>query len=52
MVLAYSPQIIIGCTYDEASGLFSLPPGLLPPHTPGNATSQPIDVPPAVIARE
>jgi hypothetical protein len=52
MVLAYSPQIMIGCSYDEASGLFSLPPGLLPPHTPGNATSQPIDVPPTVIARE
>jgi hypothetical protein len=51
MVLAYSPQIIVGCTYDEASGLFSTMEGLLPPHTPGNDTDTPIDVPPAVIEK-
>lgn len=51
MVLCYSPRIGVGCSYDPATGLFSTPPGVYPPHTPGNSTDQPIDVPPQVIPK-
>ena len=45
MVLAYSPQIIVGCSYDEASGLFSTAGGTLPPGSPGNSTGSPATIP-------
>jgi hypothetical protein len=51
MVLCYSPQIIAGCTYDPWTGLFTHPGGSLPPHSPGNDTDSPIDVPPSVIPK-
>jgi len=51
MVECYSPLIGVGCTYNTATGLFSTPGGVLPPHTPGNTTDDEIIVPPTIIAR-
>lgn len=49
MVQCYSPAIKNGCTYDPASGKFWTPASTIPPGTPGNSTSAPIDVPPQEI---
>jgi hypothetical protein len=51
MVDCYSPVIALGCTFDTNTQLFSTPGGTLPPHSPGNSTDNPIDIPPAVIPR-
>lgn len=51
MIHCYSTQIIPGCTYDPATELFTTMEGLIPPHTPGNDTDDPIVVPPQVILK-
>jgi hypothetical protein len=51
MVECYSPQIVIGCTYDEKTGLFTTMEGLIPVGAPGNDTQEPIIVPPTVIPK-
>lgn len=52
MVECYSPMIIIGCTYDPASGLFTMPEGLIPPGAPGNNEgTEPIIVQPYEIPK-
>ena len=51
MIECYSPLIMAGCSYDAATGLFSTPESVFPPHTPGNSTNNPITVPPSVIPR-
>ena len=51
MVGCYSSQIVVGCGYDPETGLFTTAEGLMPPHTPGNDTDDPIVVPPSVISK-
>jgi hypothetical protein len=51
MIECYSPQIIVGCTYDKRTGLFKTMEGLIPVGAPGNDTQVPIVVPPTVIPK-
>lgn len=52
MVLAYSPLVTIGCTYNSSTGLFTAPGYTLPPGVPGNQGSAlPKTVPATVIVK-
>jgi hypothetical protein len=52
MVLAYSPLVTTGCTYDPVAGLFTAPAYTIPAGAPGNhGTALPKNVAAAVIPR-
>ena len=51
MVQSYDPRITIGCTYDPATGLFTVPSYTLPPGVPGNPGTTPIVIPPFEIPK-
>jgi hypothetical protein len=51
MIDSYSPQIVVGCTWDPVGQLFSTPGYTLPPLTKANPTAVAVVVAAAVISR-